>query len=135
MSDTFLNDFLDQPEKADAAPAAVSSGASASGVPTEVALEEQVIDQLKTIYDPEIPVNIYELGLIYAVDVTEEGKVDVTMTLTTPMCPVAESMPGDVEAKIREIDGVSDVTVDLVWEPPWDMSKLTEAAKLELGML
>lgn len=127
MSDTFLNDFLDQPEQPNAAPS--------NGVPAEVALEERVIDQLKTIYDPEIPVNIYELGLIYGVDVTDDGKVDIVMTLTTPMCPVAESMPGDVEAKVREIEGVSDVKVDLVWEPPWDMTKLTEAAKLELGML
>ena len=132
MSDTFLNDFLDQPEQPNAAP---SNGVPASGVPVEVALEERVIDQLKTIYDPEIPVNIYELGLIYGVDVTNEGNVDIVMTLTTPMCPVAESMPGDVEAKVREIEGVSDVKVDLVWEPPWDMTKLTEAAKLELGML
>jgi len=98
-------------------------------------LKEQVVEELKTIYDPEIPVNIYELGLIYDVDVAEDGKVAVTMTLTTPMCPVAESMPGDVEAKVRGVEGVTDASVDLVWEPPWDMEMLSDAAKLELGML
>lgn len=99
------------------------------------ALKEQVVDILKTIYDPEIPVNIYELGLIYGVDVAEGGKVDVTMTLTTPMCPVAETMPAEVETKVKGVDGVSDATVELVWEPPWDMNMLSDAAKLELGML
>ena len=99
------------------------------------ALKEQVVNILKTIYDPEIPLNIYELGLIYDVDVAEGGKVDVKMTLTTPMCPVAETMPAEVETKVKGVDGVSDATVELVWEPPWDMNMLTDAAKLELGML
>lgn len=99
------------------------------------ALKEQIVDMLKTIYDPEIPVNIYELGLIYGVDVAEGGKVDVTMTLTTPMCPVAETMPAEVETKVRSVDGVTEAKVELVWEPAWDMSMLTDAAKLELGML
>ncbi len=119
MSETFLNEFLDGP--AEAAP--------------DNALRDQIVDKLKTIYDPEIPVNIYELGLIYGLDVSPEKDVKVTMTLTTPMCPVAESMPGEVESKVREVDGVNEVEVELVWEPAWDMSKLSEAAKLELGML
>jgi FeS assembly SUF system protein len=122
MSDAFTEDFLEKSEENEAMDQTVS-------------LKDKVIAELKTIYDPEIPVNIYELGLIYNIDVEDNGKVDVTMTLTTPMCPVAESMPGDVEAKVRSVDGVSDVTVDLVWEPPWDMNMLSEAAKLELGML
>jgi FeS assembly SUF system protein len=99
-------------------------------------IQDRAIAVLKEIYDPEIPVNIYELGLIYDVETDEAaGKIDVTMTLTTPMCPVADSMPGEIEDKLRGIDGVSDVKVDLVWEPPWDMSLLSDAAKLELGML
>ena len=119
MSETFLNDFLDGP--AEAAP--------------DNARRDQIVDKLKTIYDPEIPVNIYELGLIYGLDVLPGNDVKVTMTLTTPMCPVAESMPAEVESKVREVDGVNEVEVELVWEPAWDMGKLSEAAKLELGML
>lgn len=99
-------------------------------------LKDQAIGILMETYDPEIPVNIYELGLIYGVEADEEaGKIDITMTLTTPMCPVADSMPGEIQEKIAGIDGVNDVKVDLVWEPPWDMSMLSDAAKLELGMM
>ncbi len=99
-------------------------------------IRDRAIDVLKEIYDPEIPVNIYELGLIYGVDTDEDtGKIDITMTLTSPMCPVADSMPGEIEEKLRAMDGVNDVTVDLVWEPAWDMSLLSDAAKLEMGML
>ena len=98
-------------------------------------LYEAVISALKEIFDPEIPVNIYELGLIYAVDFGEDGGVVVTMTLTTPHCPVAESMPGEVELRIAAIPGVRDCEVNLVWDPPWDMDKMSDEAKLELGML
>ncbi len=94
-----------------------------------------VIDALKEIYDPEIPVNIYELGLIYGVDVTDGGHVVVTMTLTTPHCPVAESMPAEVELRVGAVPGVGDVEVNLVWDPPWDPGKMSDEAKLELGML
>ena len=94
-----------------------------------------VIDALKEIYDPEIPVNIYDLGLIYGVDVTEDGHVVVTMTLTTPHCPVAESMPGEVELRVGAVPGVGDAQVNLVWDPPWDPQKMSDEAKLELGML
>ena len=96
---------------------------------------ENVIAALKEIFDPEIPVNIYELGLIYGVDVTDEGSVNVTMTLTTPHCPVAESMPAEVELRVSAVPGVRDAEVNLVWDPPWDMAKMSDEAKLELGML
>ena len=96
---------------------------------------EGVIAALKEIYDPEIPVNIYDLGLIYGVDVTNEGHVVVTMTLTTPHCPVAESMPGEVELRVGSVPGVGVAEVNLVWDPPWDPQKMSDEAKLELGML
>ncbi len=98
-------------------------------------LYEAVIDALKEIFDPEIPVNIYELGLIYGVDITDDGSVTVAMTLTTPHCPVAESMPGEVELRVSAVPGVRDAEVNLVWDPPWDMAKMSDEAKLELGML
>ena len=98
-------------------------------------LYEGVIGALKEIFDPEIPVNIYDLGLIYGVDVADDGGVAITMTLTTPHCPVAESMPGEVELRVGAVPGVRDCEVNLVWDPPWDMSNMTDEAKLELGML
>lgn len=97
-------------------------------------LKEDVIEMLKTIYDPEIPVNIYELGLIYTIDVSDSGNVVVKMTLTAPGCPVAQSFPGDIESKISTIDGVNKVHVDLVWDPPWTRDMMSEAAQLQLGM-
>lgn len=96
---------------------------------------EGVIAALKEIFDPEIPVNIYDLGLIYGVDVSEDGHVDVTMTLTTPHCPVAESMPGEVELRVSAVPGVREAEVNLVWDPAWDPAKMSDEAKLELGML
>lgn len=99
------------------------------------ALYEAVIDALKEIYDPEIPVNIYDLGLIYGVEVTDDGHVAITMTLTTPHCPVAESMPGEVELRVGSVPGVAIADVNLVWDPPWDPHKMSDEAKLELGML
>ena len=98
-------------------------------------LYESVIDALKDIFDPEIPVNIYDLGLIYGVDVTADGDAKVTMTLTTPHCPVAESMPGEVELRVGSVPGVRDAEVLLVWDPPWGPDKMTDEARLELGML
>ena len=97
-------------------------------------LYEAVIAALKEIYDPEIPVDIYELGLIYGVDIAD-AHVAVTMTLTTPHCPVAESMPGEVELRIGAVPGVGSAEVNLVWDPPWDPQKMSDEAKLELGML
>jgi FeS assembly SUF system protein len=98
-------------------------------------LYEGVIASLKEIYDPEIPVNIYELGLIYGVDIEADAHVVVTMTLTTPHCPVAESMPGEVEMRVGAVPGVGSAEVNLVWDPPWDPQKMSDEAKLELGML
>jgi FeS assembly SUF system protein len=98
------------------------------------ALYEGVIDALKDIYDPEIPVNIYDLGLIYNVEIAG-GHTIVTMTLTTPHCPVAESMPGEVEMRVAAVPGVGSAEVNLIWDPPWDPQKMSDEAKLELGML
>ena len=97
-------------------------------------LKEKVISEIKKIYDPEIPVNIYELGLIYKIDVIEEKKVNIDMTLTAPNCPVAESLPKMVKDNILKIEGVSDVDLKLVWDPPWTKDKMSEAAKLELNL-
>lgn len=96
---------------------------------------DAIIDALKDIFDPEIPVNIYDLGLIYGVEVTDDGHAVVTMTLTTPHCPVAESMPAEVELRVGAVPGVGDAEVNLVWDPPWDPAKMSDEAKLELGML
>ena len=93
------------------------------------------IEALRSVYDPEIPVNIYELGLIYACDVDPSGKVDIKMTLTAPGCPVAGSMPGMVEDAVSAVEGVTGVEVELVWDPPLDPSKMSDAARLELGMM
>jgi FeS assembly SUF system protein len=98
-------------------------------------LRDQVIEALTTIFDPEIPVNIYELGLVYDVEAGANGDVTVTMTLTTPNCPVAGSMPGEVETRVGSLPGVRHVDVNLVWDPPWTPEKMSEAARLELGML
>ena len=97
-------------------------------------IKNQVIEEIKKIYDPEIPVNIYELGLIYKVEVDEKNKVNIDMTLTSPNCPVAESLPKDVKESIMKVEGVADVNLNLVWEPPWDKDKMSEAAKLELNL-
>jgi len=97
-------------------------------------LEKQVISALRKIFDPEIHVNIYDLGLIYGLEVSEEGKVHIRMTLTTPACPIAQTFPGTVEAGVKAVAGVTDASVELVWDPPWDRERMSEAAKLELGM-
>ena len=102
---------------------------------TKQELEEQIISKLQTIYDPEIPVNIFELGLIYAVRIDDEMNVEVDMTLTSPACPVAESLPPEVEMKIRSIPGIADLKVNLIWNPQWDNDMMSEAAKLQLGFL
>lgn len=98
-------------------------------------LKKEVIEMLKTIFDPEIPVNIYELGMIYDVEITESNNAIIKMTLTSPACPVAESLPGEVRERIKGIDGINEVFVDLVWDPPWNMDMMSEEAKLQLGML
>jgi FeS assembly SUF system protein len=98
-------------------------------------LQSAVVEVLKSIYDPEIPVDIYELGLIYGVDISEDGDATITMTLTTPHCPVAESLPNEVELRAMSVPGIRDAVVNLVWDPPWDPSKMSDEARLELGML
>ncbi len=99
------------------------------------AVRERVEAALRTVYDPEIPINIYELGLIYDLAVSDDGTVRIKMTLTAPNCPAAGAMPGEVEAKVRMVEGVSDARVALVWDPPWDKSRMSEAARLELGLM
>ena len=97
-------------------------------------LKQKIINEIKKVYDPEIPVNIYELGLIYKIEIDKKNNVNVDMTLTTPNCPVADSLPKQVKEYIMNVKGVSDVKLNLVWEPPWDKSKMSEAAKLELNL-
>ena len=97
-------------------------------------LKEDVINMLKTIYDPEIPVNIYELGLIYDIEINEAGDVDINMTLTAPGCPVAQTFPGEIESKVSTVPDTGKVRVELVWEPIWTKDKMSEAAQLQLGM-
>ena len=99
------------------------------------ALGDQVIEALRTVYDPEIPVNIFELGLVYKIDVDDQNTVHIEMTLTSPMCPVAETLPGEVKAKVEALEGVSAATVNVVWDPPWNPSMMTEEAQLELGII
>ena len=98
-------------------------------------LEQKVISVLETVYDPEIPVNIYELGLVYNIKLEDSGDVDIMMTLTSPACPVAESLPGEVKQKVKSIEGINEVNINLVWEPPWNKDMMSEEAKLNLGFL
>jgi FeS assembly SUF system protein len=134
----YLEGFLAQKpaEPAGAEPGASEPLPGSSGGRTGGSdLHEAVIEALKDIYDPEIPVNIYDLGLIYDVEITPDRHAKVKMTLTTPHCPVAESMPGEVELRIGAVPGIGDAEVELVWDPPWDPQKMSDEAKLELGML
>jgi FeS assembly SUF system protein len=108
--------------------------AATTALPTD-ALQKEVIAAISEIFDPEIPVNIYELGLIYDVHVGEEGKVDLVMTLTSPHCPVAEILPGQVKSRVELVDGVSEVELELTWDPAWTPENMSEAAKLELGFM
>ncbi len=107
--------------------AGTADGAAATSI------REQVIEALRAVYDPEIPGNIYELGLVYDVSVDDSGAVEIRMTLTSPACPVAGSLPGEVEAKVRGVPGVTEARIELVWDPPWDKDMMSEAAKLQLG--
>ena len=106
--------------------------APAAGAPAD--LEQKVIDVLKTCFDPEIPINIYELSLIYGIEIDTDKNVKIKMTLTSPACPVAGTLPGEVQQKVAGIPGVNSCLVDLVWEPPWDLSRLSESARLTLGI-
>lgn len=128
-----MSDPMTNPEP-QAQPA--SSPAAAPGTPVDAAaLRERVIDALRTVFDPEIPVNIYELGLIYGVEVSDDGAVEIAMTLTAPNCPAAGQLPVEVDDKVQALEGVTDVRVRLVWDPPWDQSRMSEAARLELGLM
>lgn len=122
----FLEGFM-SPEKPDETGAKEADGKSP--------LADRVIDTIRQIYDPEIPVNIYDLGLIYNIEASDDGFVAVTMTLTTPHCPVAEILPGEVESRVAGVEGVSEARVDVVWDPPWDPSRMSEEAQLELGFI
>jgi FeS assembly SUF system protein len=102
---------------------------------SSLVLETQVVEALRACFDPEIPVNIYDLGLVYDVKVEESGAVEIRMTLTSPQCPVAQSLPSEVQARVQAVPGVTEAKVEVVWDPPWDPSKMSEAAKLQLGML
>jgi len=99
----------------------------------EQTLKDRIVAALKECYDPEIPVDIYELGLIYEIELDDEAKATIKMTLTSPMCPVAEALPAEVQQRVRAVEGVSDATIDLVWDPPWDQEKMSEAARVQLG--
>ncbi len=107
----------------------------ALSISEKMQIEERVIDIIRTVYDPEIPVDIYELGLIYEVKIDDNGKADVLMTLTSPSCPVAESLPLEVEEKVRSVEGVTEGKVELTFDPPWDKDMMSEAALLELGFM
>jgi FeS assembly SUF system protein len=102
--------------------------------PPQKISEDAIISMLKTVFDPEIPVDIYELGLIYAVEIEDDGKVKVEMTLTTPSCPSAQELPAQVEESVRMVPGVTDVVVEVVWDPPWDQGRMSEDAKLAMNM-
>ena len=118
--------------KPDVAPSAAAAG-ELTAEQIE-ALRPRIVDAIKTVYDPEIPVNIYELGLIYDLDIDPKGNVAIKMTLTAPGCPVAGTMPQMVRDAVAKVEGLNDIDVDLVWDPPWDKSRMSEAAQLELGM-
>jgi len=125
MDDPATTEQSDKP----ATPSAGEGGQDAD------ALREKAIAAISTVFDPEIPVNIYELGLVYSVEVLPSDNIEIVMTLTSPMCPVAESLPGDVETRVREVDEINDVNVILTWDPPWTPDMMGEAAKLELGFM
>ncbi len=133
FSDQFISQFMNaESEVLEAKP---------EGVPQEAAplqnllLEQQIVDALRSVYDPEIPINIYDLGLIYDVDVDDSGEVSIAMTLTSPGCPVAQTFPGTVECAVKCVDGVKDAKVELVWDPPWTKDRMSEEALLTLGLL
>ena len=118
-------------ERAESSPA--PSAARQTAVPENQ--EEDIVAALRKVNDPEIPVNIYDLGLIYGLDIKPGGQIDIRMTLTAPACPVAGMMPGMVEAAVRQVPGVADVQVELVWDPPWTQARMTEEARLQLGLM
>lgn len=129
-----IDDAAERAPGLGAAPDESEVGSSAS-TPDDDELRERIIEALREIYDPEIPVNIYDLGLIYDIAIAPGGVVDIRMTLTTPGCPVAQSFPASVEASVEYVEGVSEARVEVVWDPPWTMDRMDEAARLQLGLL
>lgn len=129
----FVSEFLNGPELEQAATRAPNSGIA--GPVSDTVFEQQIIDALRSVYDPEIPLNIYDLGLIYEVDINDDRTVNIQMTLTTPGCPVAQTFPATVECAVKCVPGVQDATVDLVWDPPWTKERMSEDALLSLGLL
>lgn len=131
MMEQFLSGNIPDPVEIDEEVVRKTGGSA----PTTEELRERVIEALKNIYDPEIPVNIFDLGLIYRVDIKENGFAEVDMTLTAPGCPVAQTFPGMVEGSVKLVPGISDAVVELVWDPPWRQDMISEAARLELGLI
>ncbi len=129
----FISEFMNRSEtdSAETGSAAPGNGERVS----DAVFEQQIIDALRGVYDPEIPVNIYDLGLIYDVDISDDRMVSIQMTLTTPGCPVAQTFPGTVECAVKCVEGVEDATVELVWDPPWTKDRMSEDALLSLGLL
>jgi FeS assembly SUF system protein len=123
-----------QPTAGDAASSGATDVTTNATTPLQCAILDRVVEALKTVYDPELPLNIYDLGLIYSIDVDDAGSVRVRMTLTAPACPVAGSLPGEIRDKIAAVEGVTAADVELVWDPPWTRDRLSEEAKLELGL-
>jgi FeS assembly SUF system protein len=115
-------------------PPEIPATQGADAPPSDAPLEERVVAALRSVFDPEIPVNIYELGLIYDLKVDPAGAVSIRMTLTSPACPVAGALPGEVQSRVQSVPGVSSAKVELVWEPPWEMSRMSEEARLQLGL-
>lgn len=126
---------LPQSEKNNDTPAPEPANRPVADLHSKLALEEKIVDMLRSCYDPEIPVDIYELGLIYDIYIDDDRNAIITMTLTAPACPVAGTMPGDVENRVRSIPELNSVKVELTFDPPWDKSRMSEAAKFQLGML
>ena len=129
-ADDFFTDFL----KSDHSDSEIQDLDQQTSI-TDMVLEQQIVDALRNVYDPEIPVNIYDLGLIYSVNISDTQSVYIEMTLTTPGCPVAQTFPGTVECAVKCVDGIEDVHVELVWDPPWTKDRMSEDALLSLGLL
>jgi FeS assembly SUF system protein len=129
-----MDDIQNEMTATAVAETAESADPQATTVTDPAALENEIVEQLKSVFDPEIPVNIYELGLIYDVDIQPGGDVHIKMTLTSPACPVAGSLPGEVQRKVEEVPGVASADIELVWDPAWNPSMMSEAARLQLGM-
>ncbi len=134
VADDFINQFMTEEESLSQT-VEESVSTSNGGSLQEMLLEQQVVDALRNIYDPEIPVNIYDLGLIYNVEIDDGGVASIDMTLTSPGCPVAQTFPGTVECAVKCVDGINDAKVELVWDPPWTKERMTEDALLSLGLL